>query len=283
MWRAGLLHCRIPYFLEIPVNSLNLPDSVAVERRDNILLVRLTRVAKRNALNDVMVEALERIFTAVPEEIGAIVLHGEGENFSAGLDLSELTERDAVQGLMHSRMWHQVFERIQFGKAPVIAALQGAVIGGGLELASAAHIRVTETSAYYALPEGQRGIFVGGGGSARVSRLVGVALMTDMMMTGRVIKAEEGRLLGFSQYVVEPGEALATAVGLAKKIAGNARMTNYALMHVLPRIADASQDQGLMMESLTAAIAQSAPEAKARLRDFLEKRAGKVQIKGNME
>ena len=130
-----------------------------------------------------------------------------------------------------------------------------------------------------ALPEGQRGIFVGGGGSVRLPRLVGVALMMDMMMTGRVIKAEEGRPLGFSQYVVEPGEGLAAAMALAKKIAGNTRMTNYALMHVLPRIADASQEQGLVMESLTAAIAQSASEAKARLRDFLEKRAGKVEVK----
>ena len=161
----------------------------------------------------------------------------------------------------------------------VIAALQGAVIGGGLELASSVHIRVADSTTYYALPEGQRGIFVGGGGSVRVPRLIGVALMTDMMMTGRVIKADEGRLLGFSQYLVEPGKSLETALELAAKVAGNARMTNYALMHVLPRIADVGPEQGLMMESLTAAIAQSAPEAKARVRDFLEKRAGKVQAK----
>jgi enoyl-CoA hydratase/carnithine racemase len=255
------------------------PDSISVERRDNILLVALTREAKRNALNDGMVEALERVFVDIPDGVGAVVLHGVGANFSAGLDLSELTARDAVQGLMHSRMWHGALEKIQFGKVPVIAALQGAVIGGGLELACAAHIRVAETSAYYALPEGQRGIFVGGGGSVRLPRLVGVALMMDMMMTGRVIKAEEGRPLGFSQYVVEAGHGLATAIELAKKVAGNARMTNYALMHVLPRIADASQEQGLMMESLAAAIAQSAPEAKARLRDFLEKRSAKVEVK----
>jgi enoyl-CoA hydratase/carnithine racemase len=261
------------------VNQATLSESLAIERRDNILLVRLSRPAKRNAINDGLMAAIEQAFITVPEDIGAVVLHGEGPNFSAGLDLSELTERDAVEGVMHSRMWHQALDRIQFGKVPVIAALQGAVIGGGLELASAAHIRVAETSAYYALPEGQRGIFVGGGGSVRLPRLVGVALMMDMMMTGRVIKAEEGRPLGFSQYVVEPGQGLPTAIELAKKIAGNARMTNYALMHVLPRIADVNREAGLMMESLAASIAQSAPEAKARVRDFLEKRAGKVEAK----
>ncbi len=255
------------------------PDTLAVERRGNILIVRLARPAKRNALNDGMVEALDRVFSSVPDDIGAMVLHGEGANFSAGLDLAELTERDAVQGLMHSRMWHQALDRIQFGKAPVIVALQGAVIGGGLELACAAHIRVAEPSAYYALPEGQRGIFVGGGASVRLPRLIGVPLVMDMMMTGRVIKAEEGRVLGFSQYLVEEGRALQTALDLAVKVAGNARMTKYALMHVLPRIADIGQEPGLMMEALMAAIAQSAPEAKARMRDFLEKRAGKVEAK----
>ena len=78
-------------------------------------------------------------------------------------------------------MWHRVFDRIQYSRVPVIAALRGAVIGGGLELACAAHIRVAEPSAYFALPEGQRGIFVGGGGSVRIPRLIGVARMADMM------------------------------------------------------------------------------------------------------
>ena len=242
-------------------------------------MVRLARPEKRNAIHDPMMFALGEAIASVRNDVGAIVLHGEGANFSAGLDLSELSERDAVEGVMHSRSWHRELDRMQFGKVPVIAALQGAVIGGGLELASTAHIRVADSTTFYALPEGQRGIFVGGGGSVRLSRLIGVALMTDMMMTGRVIKADEGRLLGFAQYLVEPGKSLEKALELAAKVAGNAPMTNYALMHVLPRIADVGREQGLMMESLTAAIAQSAPEAKARVRDFLEKRAGKVEVK----
>ena len=93
-------------------------------------------------------------------------------------------------------MWHRVFDRIQYSRVPVIAALRGAVIGGGLELACAAHIRVAEPSAYFALPEGQRGIFVGGGGSVRLlPRLIGVARMTDMMLTGRVYSCDRGCVL----------------------------------------------------------------------------------------
>lgn len=250
---------------------------LTIEQRGRVLLVGIDRAEKRNALNDGAVEALEAIFSALPGDVGAVVIHGIGENFSAGLDLSELSERDAVEGVMHSRFWHRVFERIQFGRVPVIAALKGAVIGGGLELAASAHIRVAERSAFYALPEGQRGIFVGGGGAVRVPRLIGVARMMDMMLTGRTYSAEEGLAIGLSQYLVEAGEALPKAIELAERVAGNAAMTNFAVIHALPRIAESDPAAGYLTEALTAAVAQSAPEAKQRVRDFLAKKAAKVK------
>jgi enoyl-CoA hydratase/carnithine racemase len=206
-----------------------------------------------------------------------VVLDGEGDHFCAGLDLSELKERDAAQGLHHSRMWHAALERLQLGTVPVIAALHGAVVGGGLELASACHIRVADETTFYALPEGTRGIFVGGGGSVRIPRLIGVARMTDMMLTGRVYDAVEGERIGLAQYLVPKGQALSKALELALKVAQNAPMTNYALMHALPRIAEQPADQGYLTEALISAIAQSAPEAKARVRAFLEGKAPKVQ------
>jgi enoyl-CoA hydratase/carnithine racemase len=254
----------------------DLPESLQAEVRDQILLVTLNRPAKRNAFNDELVLAIERVFANVPAGVGCAIIRGEGSHFSAGLDLAALRERDAVQGLHHSRMWHRALDRVQFGTVPVVAVLHGACVGGGLELASACHIRVAEATTFYALPEGQRGIFVGGGGSVRVPKLIGLARMTDMMLTGRVYNAEEGLAIGMSQYLVGEGQGVAHAFGLAEKVAGNAGMTNYALMHILPRIVDASQEQGLMLESLTAAIAQDAPEAKARLQEFLDGKAKKV-------
>src|SRR6267154_4658645 len=163
-----------------------------IEQSGAVLTVGLNRPAKRNALNDGIILAIQDCFSDLPEGIGAVVIHGIGDHFSSGLDLSELTEHDAADGLRHSQMWHRVFDRIQYSRVPVIAALRGAVIGGGLELACAAHIRVAEPSAYFALPEGQRGIFVGGGGSVRLPRLIGVPRMIDMMLTGRVYSATEG-------------------------------------------------------------------------------------------
>ncbi|MFL5145664.1 MAG: crotonase/enoyl-CoA hydratase family protein [Microvirga sp.] len=249
---------------------------LAIEERGALAIVRLDRAAKRNAVNDALIQSLERFFETPPAEAKAVVLAGAGEHFCAGLDLSEHEHRDAFGVMRHSQMWHRVFEKIQFGTLPVVTAMQGGVIGGGLELAAATHVRVADTTAFYALPEGQRGIFVGGGGSVRIPRLIGVARMTDMMMTGRVYTALEGERAGFAQYLVGPGEALAKAMELAKRIASNAPMTNYALMHALPRIAEQPADQGYFTEALMAGVTQSAPEAKDRVRAFLEGRAAKV-------
>jgi enoyl-CoA hydratase/carnithine racemase len=248
-----------------------------IEHRDAVALVRLTRPLKRNALNDGLIADLQQAFDHMPPTVRAAVLHGEGDHFCAGLDLSELQERDAGQGMMHSRTWHRALDAMQFGPVPVIAALHGAVVGGGLELASACHIRVADETTFYALPEGSRGIFVGGGGAVRIPRLIGVARMTDMMLTGRVYNAQDGERIGLAQYLVPAGTALAKALALAHQVAQNAPMTNYALTHALPRIAEQPADQGFLTEALMAAIAQSAPEAKERVRAFLDGRAAKVQ------
>jgi (methylthio)acryloyl-CoA hydratase len=248
-----------------------------IEKDGQVLAVGLNRPAKRNALNDGIMLAIGDCFANIPDGVGAVVIHGIGGHFSSGLDLSELTEHDATDGLRHSQMWHRVFERIQYSRVPVIAALRGAVIGGGLELACAAHIRVAEPSAYFALPEGQRGIFVGGGGSVRLPRLIGVARMTDMMLTGRVYSATEGASYGFTQYLTEEGNALPKAMELAAKVAGNASLTNFAVLQALPMIAEANPQSGLLMESLMATVAQSDKEAKLRVRAFLDHKTAKVK------
>jgi enoyl-CoA hydratase/carnithine racemase len=251
-------------------------DLLRIEQREAVVHVRLNRPAKRNAINDALVAQLRTAFINLPETARAVVLSGEGQQFCAGLDLSELGERSVAEGIVHSRSWHAAFEEIQFGRVPVIAVLHGAVVGGGLELASAAHIRVAEKSTFYALPEGQRGLFVGGGGSARVPRLIGASRMADMMLTGRVYGAEEGVAVGFSQYLVGDGEGLDKALALAEKVAANAPLSNFAVVHALPRIADMSQADGLFTESLMAAIAQGDDAAKGRMRAFLDGKAGKV-------
>ncbi len=264
-------------------NSASLPavlqslDLLHLDAAGAVLHVRLNRPQKRNAVSDALVAQLHAAFVNLPEATRAVVLSGAGDHFCAGLDLAEITERSVAEGIVHSRSWHAAFEQIQFGRVPVVAVLHGAVVGGGLELAASCHIRVAEESAFYGLPEGQRGLFVGGGGSARIPRLIGAARMTDMMLTGRVYDAREGLAIGISQYVVESGEGLEKAFALAERIAANAPLSNFAVMHALPRIADMGQDQGLFVESLMAAIASGDEAAKLRVRAFLDGKAAKVR------
>jgi len=251
-------------------------DLLRIELCDPLLHVRLMRPAKRNAINDTLVSQLHTTFVNLPASTRAVVLSGEGDHFCAGLDLAELGDRSTFDGMLHSRSWHAAMDALQFGRVPVVAVLHGAVVGGGLELASAAHIRVAEASTFYGLPEGQRGLFVGGGGSARVPRLIGASRMTDMMLTGRVLDAAEGQAVGLSHYAVADGTGLALGIELASKIASNAPLSNFAVLQALPRIADMSHSDGLFVESLMAAIAQGDDAAKQRMRAFLDGKAGKV-------
>jgi (methylthio)acryloyl-CoA hydratase len=263
--------------LAVPSGPLASLPLLQLESGGPVLHVRLARPAKRNSISDALLAQLHTVFVNLPATCKAVIVSGAGEHFCAGLDLSEVAERSVAEGMAHSRAWHACFDAIQFGPVPVIAVLHGAVVGGGLELASSVHIRVAEASTFYALPEGTRGIFLGGGGSVRITRLVGAALVTDMMLTGRSIGAADGERLGFAQYLVAEGEGLAKALVLAEKIATNAPLSNYAITQALPRIADLPAADGLFMETLMSSIAQGDEAAKERVRAFLEGRAAKVQ------
>lgn len=254
----------------------DLPASLQLTREGRVAVLTLNRPQKRNAIDDTTVLGIEQFFLHLPDDVACVVLAANGDHFSAGLDLSEMTERDTLSGVRHSRLWHRVFELIEFGPVPVVAALKGAVVGGGLELAAAAHVRVAEQSTFYALPEGMRGIFVGGGASVRIPRLIGVARMADLMLTGRRYDAEEGAAIGLSQYLVEDGAGLGRSLELAGRIAENAPQTNFAVVQALPRIAEANPREGYFMEAMTAAIAQGTDDAKERMQAFLDGRAEKV-------
>ena len=256
---------------------IELPSSLTFEALGSVGVLRLSRAAKRNALDDETVNGLGHFFRQVPDGIGAIVLAGDGPHFCAGLDLAGASATpDLLHGILHSRLWHRAFHDIQFGRVPAVCVLHGAVVGGGLELAAATHVRVAEPSAYYALPEGQRGLFLGGGGSVRIPRLIGTQMVMDMMLTGRTLSAEQGQTAGISQYLTPEGGGLAKGIELARQIAANAPMSNFAIIQALPRNAEGDPGTGYFTEALMAGAAETSPEAKQRLADFLAKKAGKV-------
>lgn len=251
-------------------------SAVGYELRGDVAVIELVRPEKRNAISDFVVECISEAVERAQKEARAAVIHGRGDHFCAGLDLAEHVEQELMAVVEGSRRWHQVFDRIERGKIPFFSALHGAVVGGGFELAAATHVRVADEGAFFALPEGQRGIFVGGGGSVRIARLIGAARMADMMLTGRVLRAQAMEHWGGVSYVVPAGDALSEAIRLAEQAATNAPLTNYAILNALPRIRDMSADEGLFLESFVASLTSSTPEAKKRLQDFLEKRVAKV-------
>ncbi|WP_298236435.1 crotonase/enoyl-CoA hydratase family protein [uncultured Azohydromonas sp.] len=251
-----------------------------------IAVIGLNRPAKRNAINEAVIDELRAAVARAADEADVAVLHGHGSNFCAGLDLAEALARATGQvqpprkRKRHS--WHEVFDQIARGPIPYVAALHGAVVGGGLELATAAHVRVCDETAFFGLPEGQRGIFVGGGGTVRIQRVVGYTVMADMMLTGRLLSAAEGEREHIVRYVVPPGQALAKAMELAAKIARNTPDTNWRITSVLPRINDLSHDDGLFMEYLNSNL-QRSPETAERLREFVEGRAAPLAAPGKAE
>lgn len=253
---------------------------LTTEIRGDIALIGLNRPEKRNAISDAFVEELETAVITAEASAKAGVIHGVGPHFCAGLDLAEHVKKTPFEGVHGSRRWHRVFDRIQRGRIPWVAALHGAVVGGGLELAASTHVRVADKTAFFALPEGQRGIFVGGGGSVRAARLMGVARMTDLMLTGRSVDADTAERWNMVQYVVPEGQALETAIALATKAASNAEISNYAIINALPRIQDMASDDGLFVESFIASFTATSPEAEERLNAFLSKKAGKVAKPG---
>jgi (methylthio)acryloyl-CoA hydratase len=254
---------------------------VTYEQDGAIALIGLNRPDKRNAINEAVIDALRIAVQRAGDEADVGVIYGHGINFCAGLDLTEALARASGTAprprKMRRHTWHELFDVIARGPIPYVAALHGAVLGGGLELASAAHLRVADETAVFGLPEAQRGIFVGGGGTVRVQRIIGYSVMADMMLTGRLLNAIEGEREHIVRYVVPKGEALAKAKTLAAKIATNTPETNWRITNLLPRVNDLSHDDGLFMESIGSRLGHG-PESTERLRAFLEKRAAPLDV-----
>src|SRR5690349_18593353 len=251
---------------------------VEATQQGRIAVLTLNRPEKRNAVCDALIEDVNRFVLSLhagarKREVHAVVLRGAGGHFCAGLDLAEHKDRPPFEGVKHSMFWHDTLERLEFGPVPVVAALHGGVIGGGLEIATSAHVRVADETAFFQLPEGRRGIYVGGGASVRVQKIIGFDRMREMMLTGRKYDATEGQRLGLCHYVVPKGGAFEKAMELAHDVAGNAEMSNFMMIQALPRIADMDRNDGFFTESLAASMSQTSDDAKKGIEAFLKKQA----------
>ena len=260
------------------ISDLSLNNVTVEVDEEGIATVSLNRPSKRNALDAATIDELTDIFTTLPRAgIRAAILRGNGPHFCAGLDLVEHFHEDrSPADFMHVCLrWHEAFNKMEYGGVPVIAALKGAVVGGGLELASAAHIRVADHSTYFGLPEGQRGLFTGGGATIRVADLIGKARMIDMMLSGRLYRGQEAVDVGLAQYLVDDAEA--KAYEIARAAAKNPPLSNFAICSAISHMQNMSALDAAYAESVVAGVVNTQKAARARLAAFAEGTAQKVK------
>jgi len=265
--------------MPLQIDSSRFTNLDVKDHDDGVWVVTLNRATKRNALDIATIEELVDFFSVAPRAgVRAVVLAGAGDHFCAGLDLIEHHDEDrSPADFMHVCLrWHEAFNKMEYGGVPIIAALQGAVVGGGLELASSAHVRVMNETTYFALPEGQRGLFTGGGATIRVTDLVGKSRMIDMMLTGRVYQGQEAMDVGLAQYCVE-GSTYDAAMELARKTARNLPLSNFAICSAVSHMQNMSAMDAAYAEAVVAGVVNTQPDARARLAAFADKSGARVR------
>ncbi|WP_372792796.1 enoyl-CoA hydratase/isomerase family protein [Lutibacter sp.] len=200
-------------------------ENILVELKENLAVITINRPAKLNALNKNTIAELHDAFKALDlnTSVKAIIITGSGEKaFVAGADISEFANYSIEEGTELARKGQELlFDFVQNLSTPVIAAVNGFALGGGLELAMAAHFRIASTNAKMGLPEVSLGLIPGYGGTQRLPQLVGKGKAMEMIMTAGMISAEEAKEWGLVNYVVEQEELLPLCEKLASKIIRN--------------------------------------------------------------
>jgi len=253
-----------------------------VAREESLAIVSVSRPEKLNALSDATLTELLAAFTGLrdDEAVRCVILTG-GEAkrpaFVAGADIAELAGQDPLAARRRSRLGQGVCDLIEGLGKPVIAAVNGFALGGGLELALACHVRLASADAKLGLPEVTLGIIPGYGGTQRLPRLVGMGMALELITTGRMIDAEEARSIGLVNRVLPPVELLPAAKELAGKIAANGPIAVRLALDAALRGASLPLAAGLAGEQELFALVSSTADMREGLKAFLEKRAAQFR------
>lgn len=196
-------------------------EHIITEVKDGILFITLNRPKQLNALNKKVFSELENILDihAVDEKVKCLIITGSGEKaFAAGADIKEFADFNEQEGKELAANGQRIFKKIELFNKPVIAAVNGFALGGGLELAMACHIRLASDNARFGQPEVSLGVTPGYAGTQRLIQLIGKGKAFELLMTGAMIKTDEALQLGLVNYVVSQEELLAKAQELATMI-----------------------------------------------------------------
>jgi len=255
-------------------------NEVLYEVRGHVAYITLNRPEAMNALNTPLRQRLLQAFLDFREsaEAWVAIVTGAGERaFCAGADLKEMSQRNrALHEGGHDSFWDpevaSLNRGLQVGK-PVIAAINGYCLAGGLELALACDIRVAGAGSQFALTEVMRGIIPGGGGTQRLPRLIPMGIALEMLYTGDRIDATEAQRIGLVNRVVPPAEVIPAAEQLVERICRNAPLSVRAIKEAAYRGAETSLEDGLRIEALLARIIRTTTDSVEGPTAFAEKRS----------
>lgn len=221
---------------------------ILTEIIDHVGIITFNRPEVFNAMNYQLLDELEQAVLSMDRDdhVSVIILTGAGKGFMAGADISYIRDVDVIEAKHWCNNMNRIFNEIDHASKPVIAAVNGAAMGGGCELSVACDIRLASTKAKFALPEVTLGITPGAGGTQRLSRLIGPGLAKELTFTGRIVTAEEAEKIGLANHVYEPDKLMEAALDMGRKIAANGQ---FAVRQVKLEI-----DRGLQMD-VTNAVA----------------------------
>ncbi|RFF27833.1 MULTISPECIES: enoyl-CoA hydratase/isomerase family protein [unclassified Wenzhouxiangella] len=250
-------------------------DNLLIDDRDAVRTITVNRPDKLNALNRQTVGELQQAMMDADDadEVRVVVITGAGEKaFVAGADISEIREQTAVEARTFSATGQALMSRIQSSEKPVIAAINGFALGGGMELALGCHLRIASNNARLGLPEIKLGIMPGFGGTQRLLRLVGTTRALEMALTGEPVKAERAEQLGIVNRVVEPGELESAVNDLAGQLANAAPEAVRGILQAINQGADTDLQTGLALETARFALCCATEDMQEGTGAFLEKR-----------
>jgi len=241
---------------------------------DGVAIITIAR-PPANALSRGIIAEVNAVLDAVENDdtVRVLVLHGEGRFFSAGADIKEFTEVDSGDEFSKlANNGQQVFERVESFSKPIIAAIHGAALGGGLELAMSCHLRFVTESAKLGLPELQLGLIPGFGGTQRLPRYVGVAKAAEMMFTSEPISGTEAVQWGLANRAFTDEALLEETLKVAKKIAKKSPVALKAAIQTLQYAKHASFYEGIEAEAKSFGTVFVSEDAKEGIQAFIEKR-----------
>jgi enoyl-CoA hydratase len=252
--------------------------NLLLEVADGIATVTVNRPEKRNPLNRETVGALDDCFRdlAADESVKAVIVTGAGEKaFVAGADLNQVTGLNAVEGREWGRIGQAAFNRIEAMEKPVIAAINGWALGGGLELAMACHLRIASETARLGQPEVKLGIVPGYGGTQRLARIIGRGRALEMLLTGEPVDAAEAYRIGLVNHVTPAADVMPKAREIAGKILRNGPVAVALILQAVNRGLEMPLPQALEWEASQFGLSCATEDIKEGTRAFLEKREPK--------